>query len=181
MAAPAQPPRGLHVVGGTGEVTNDRYARLDNAALLAKLREADVLLAGLSADREALQDKVTTLLVQVKALKRVNEDRRATHSRRAEIEEAHAYWQQTTGKTRSKLSAERHDAMAARLNEGYTVEHFKLASDGAAHNNPWPHEGRKPMVEIETFCRKGKWLEDFALAGYEWRRTLPVAASRPVA
>jgi hypothetical protein len=25
-------------------------------------------------------------------------------------------------------------------------------------------------VEIETFCRKGAWLEAFAVAGAEWRR-----------
>jgi predicted RNase H-like nuclease (RuvC/YqgF family) len=131
--------------------------------LTGKLWNAEQEYRELDREVRRLRRRITTLEAEADV-------KRQEHARRREIEQAFEYWQNACGKQKSKLSPERFDALAARLKDEYTVEHFNLASDGAAHNNPWPTKGKKPMVEIETFCRKGSWLEDFAVAGAEWRR-----------
>lgn len=128
-------------------------------------------LAGAEEDLQNVQEENKRLLRAVKAMRRKAADERLRHRRRTEVEAIFTDWQDTCGKHRSKLSAERFDVIVARLNEGYTAEHFRLAAFGAEHANPWGEKpGRDRMVEIATFAREGKWLEQFAKAGHVAKR-----------
>lgn len=136
------------------------------------VHELQAKIAGLEGDLEALQQENLRLLRANKALKRDREAERQRHRRRAEVEAIIRDWQETTGQNkRVGTTAVRFDTVIARLNEGYTAEHFHLAAYGAEHNNPWkPKAGQEPMREIATYASKGTWLEQFARAGHFAKR-----------
>jgi hypothetical protein len=129
-------------------------------------------VAGLETDLDATQDKLTQALSQIKALKTQDENRRARHRLRPRIEAIFADWQTVCGKERSKLTSDRHDAIAAAVNLGYDEQVFHLASLGARYNNPWKSRNGGLMTEIATFC-KGSWIEQFANAGAQWQAQAP--------
>jgi hypothetical protein len=127
--------------------------------------------------------KLETLIEKYKQeLKEVREDRRLSSKLRAEIEDCHQHWQQQTGFRDKTLTGVRHDAIQARLNEGYTVEHVKLANVGAAHD-PWAvtakYKDRGPMREIAKFCAQGIYLEDYAQRGARYLNSIGVPTEIP--
>lgn len=139
------------------------------------VHELRVKLAGLEADLEALQGENLRLIRANKALKRDRDAERLRHRRRAEVERIVEDWQEVTGQhKRVGMTGVRFDTVVARLNEGYTAEHFHLAAYGAQHANPWrPKAGQEPMREIATYASKGTWLEQFARAGAYAKRGGP--------
>jgi hypothetical protein len=128
-------------------------------------------IAGLESDLVALQEENLRLIRANKALKRDRAAERLRHRRRREVEAIFEDWKATVAavyrsKAQCKLSPERFDVIVARLNDGYTAEHFQLAAYGAVHANPWNVKaGQEPLVEIATFAKQGNWLEQYARAG----------------
>lgn len=152
----------------------------ENGELLAPgchaCRDKAGKIAGLEGDLEALMKELATVIRQRDALKRDRDQDRQTHPKRAQILECFELWVERTGKTRSKLSADRFDAVKARLNEGYTVEQIKLAIDGAAAF-PYVVNGQRAARghgerhdDLELVCRGGRRLERLANLGAQWRR-----------
>lgn len=132
--------------------------------------EAQDPLDELKALRASLarQEKIITALRNDKARER------KTYARRATVEEIFAAWQEATGKTRSRLTDDRFDAIRAllELKEPYTVEQFTLMLAGLraypfvvygtrrSHGN---EESRK--VDIGYVCEKGARFEELANLG----------------
>lgn len=168
-------PEPLRVVDPeTGEL---RAPGCDNcASLKAKVQ-------GLQGDYDALTGQLATVVRQRDALKRDKDLTRQKHPKRAEVVEVFEHWcqrrEQHTGRPcRSKLSADRFDAVKARLNEGYTVAELKLAIDGATAfpyvvNAQRVAEGAGPRRDdLELVARGGRRLEELAVLGHVWRKGL---------
>ena len=116
----------------------------------------------------ARQEKLITALKADKARERKNYVRRAT------VEEIFEAWQQATGKTRSRLTDDRFDAVRAllELKEPYTLEQFQLMLAGlerfpfvvyGARRSSGSEESRK--VDIAYVCEKGARFEELANLG----------------
>lgn len=149
-----------HVDPATGEI---------HAHSCPDCQDKDTDIRTLEADLEATKDALTKQLRMNKALRKsMEKDRRASASRKT-IEKLFEIWKEETGHRTCILNDKRHDAMEARLNEGYTEEHIRLAIIGAAHD-PWPPSPKypDPMNEIKTFCQNGVFLEDYARRGARW-------------
>lgn len=77
------------------------------------------------------------------------------------------YWCFVMNKTgAAKFTAERKKAVAARIREGYTIEHIKQAIDGCARSDyHMARDGKNKTVydDLELICRTGSHLEKFAL------------------
>lgn len=124
----------------------------------------------------ARQEKIITALRNDKARERKN------YARRATVEEQFEAWQQATGKTRSRLTDDRFDAIRGLLEmkEPYTPEQWKLMLTGLEHypfvvygtrRTHGNEESRK--VDIEYVCAKGARFEELANLG---ARVLKAAA-----
>jgi uncharacterized Zn finger protein (UPF0148 family) len=77
------------------------------------------------------------LLKQIHRLKQEQERDRLAYARKTDVLEVWEHFRAVTGKTRSKLTADRFDAIKAALEgtaerEGYTVEELKLSVEGIA-------------------------------------------------
>jgi hypothetical protein len=134
MAAAAQEPaRGLHVVGGTGEIVEHR----ETALLLAEVEKLKTDLKAAERDLRAKRRRITEL-----ERDRVKE--RETYRRRADVERVHSYWQRRLGHAKA-LTADRFDAVQGMLDQvridvvdgkrvkapAYSLDDFKAAIDGA--------------------------------------------------
>lgn len=144
-------------------------------------RDKSAKIAGLEGDLDALTRELATVIRQRDALKRDREKERETHPKRAEITACFEHWVERQRQARPKrrkfiLSADRFDAVKARLNEGYTVEEIQLAIDGAVAfpfvvNGQRSANGRgERHDDLELVCRGGKRLEKLANLGAVWRR-----------
>lgn len=92
-------------------------------------------------------------------------------SHKTQIDEIFAYWQKVMDHPTAKLISSRSRAIAARLNEGYTVDEIKLAIDGCRSSSF--HMGdnlhRTVYDDLTLICRDGAKLEQFIGR----RRSLP--------
>jgi hypothetical protein len=116
----------------------------------------------------ARQEKIITALRNDKARARKE------YARRATVEEQFEAWQRATGKTRSRLTDDRFDAIRGLLEmkEPYTPEQWKLMLAGLEHypfvvygtrRSTGSEESRK--VDIGYVCEKGARFEELANLG----------------
>jgi len=123
---------------------------------LIKSLEHDLSLA--ERDLRAKRNLITKL-------QRDRERERQAHEHRDEIEHIFSEWQTVCRKARSKLTADRFDAVSARLADGYDRGEFSLAIAGAAYD-PFTvvlkNGRRQPMNDLELICRDGRHFENFA-------------------
>jgi uncharacterized phage protein (TIGR02220 family) len=105
----------------------DRHRRLPEVRQSLRTRAESAENALDEAEKDLRQKRA-----QINALKKDRDTERKTYGKREQVMDCFNHWVERTGKTKSKLSADRFDAIKARLNEGYTVEQIKLAIDGAA-------------------------------------------------
>lgn len=84
-------------------------------------------------------------------------------SHKTQIDEIFTYWQKVMDHPTAKLISSRSRAIAARLNEGYTVDEIKLAIDGCRSSSF--HMGdnlhRTVYDDLTLICRDGAKLEQF--------------------
>lgn len=77
------------------------------------------------------------------------------------------YWCLVMKKTgAAKFTPERKKAVAARISEGYSVDHIKQAIDGCARSDyHMARDGKNKTIydDLELICRTGSNLEKFAL------------------
>ena len=147
----------IKIVGDGGEVIETTLADVDQV-ILAQLNMARMDLA--NAEKELRKARR-----RIRALEAEREQERLDYPERHEIEEIFAEWQEVCGKHRSKLTADRFDAIRGMVEMGYSRREFTLAIAGAAYD-PFTTEarnGRKIVHnDIELICREGKKFEAFA-------------------
>lgn len=116
----------------------------------------------------ARQEKIITALRNDKARER------KTYLQRGVVEDMFADWQRATGKTRSRLTDDRFDAIRGLLEmkEPYTPEQWKLMLTGLEHYPYVVYGARRAhgneeskRVDIEYVCAKGARFEELANLG----------------
>jgi uncharacterized phage protein (TIGR02220 family) len=157
----------LQLIAKDGEIVTDDCPKC--ATLRSRVESAE-------RDLDAAEKDLRQKRAQINALKKDRDSERKTYGKREQVMDCFNHWVERTGKTKSKLSADRFDAIKARLNEGYTVEQIKLAIDGAAAY-PFVVNAQRSATgtgqkhwDLELVCRGGKRLEDLAVLGHQWRK-----------
>lgn len=182
MAAAAQPARGLHVVGGTGEVVEHK----ETANLLARIEQ-------LQGDLKAAEKDLVVKRRQLTELRADKVRERTEYAGREKVRKVHDYWNRRLG-NKLALTADRFDAVRGMLEETDLVpveggkakkvlaftypEDFKRAVDGAWFD-PFvtkQKNGReKRHDDLALICRDAKTFRSFM----ERAPAPKVAAPRP--
>lgn len=169
MAAPAQePPRGLHVVGGSGEIVEHR----ETAKLLAQIEK-------LKVDKKMALRDVATKNRKIAELEANKVRERLDYERRGDVERVWSYWRRRCGHEKAALTPMRFDAIRGILEQeeivvdaetgkrqrrlAYELADFKTAVDGCAfdhYSKPRKNGSIQHFDDIEWICRDGKNFEE---------------------
>jgi hypothetical protein len=128
-------------------------------------------------DLENAEHELRRLRRKLKKLEADKDAEREADPQKSEIQHLFRHWQLSAGKSKSKLTADRFDAIRAALKAGYTVEQLEWAIEGIVAFPFVVNGQRSPQGapanrhdDVTLACTVGKRIEKLANLGYQERR-----------
>lgn len=122
-------PQPKGVVDANGEVL---FTYNEMKRLWERLQKAERVLAVAVEDAENAEAALRDERRKVRKLLSEGETRRVAYANLQDISEVFEYWREHCKHPRAKLGEDRKKLIAARLEDGYSVDDLKLAIQGAA-------------------------------------------------